>query len=42
MPPISRIGMKTAISEMLIDSTVKPTSLAPLSAASSGDMPSSI
>ena len=31
--------MKTAISEMLIDSTVKPTSLAPFSAASSGDMP---
>ena len=27
MPPISRIGMKTAISEMLIEKTVKPISL---------------
>ena len=36
MPPISRMGMKTATSEMLIDSTVKPISLAPRKAASSG------
>ena len=41
MPPISRIGMNTAISEMLIDSTVKPTSCAPSSAACSGGMPAS-
>ena len=30
MPPISRIGMNTAISEMLIDITVKPISAAPV------------
>ena len=36
MPPISRIGMNTAISEMLMDSTVKPISLAPFSAAANG------
>jgi len=41
MPPIRRIGMNTAISEMLIESTVKPTSLAPFKAASNGDIPSS-
>ena len=29
MPPISRIGMNTATSDTLIDSTVKPTSRAP-------------
>ena len=39
MPPISRIGMNTATSETLIESTVKPISRAPLSAASSGGMP---
>ncbi len=33
MPPIIRIGMKTAIRLMLIDTTVKPTSRAPRSAA---------
>ena len=33
MPPISRMGMKTAISEMLIEKTVKPISRAPCSAA---------
>ena len=32
MPPISSSGMNTATSEMLIDSTVKPISRAPLSA----------
>ena len=41
MPPISRIGMKTAIRETLIDTTVNPTSRAPLSAASIRDMPAS-
>ena len=30
MPPISRIGMNTAISEMLIEMTVKPISLGAL------------
>ena len=40
-PPISRIGTNTAISETLIDSTVKPTSLDPSSAASSGGFPAS-
>ena len=29
MPPMSRIGMNTATSDRLIDSTVKPTSRAP-------------
>ena len=41
MPPIKRIGMNTATSEMVIDSTVKPISLAPLMAASNGFMPCS-
>ncbi len=41
MPPISRIGRKTAISDTLIDSTVKPTSWAPFRAASMRPMPSS-
>ena len=41
MPLISRIGMNTAISEMLIDITVKPISRAPSSAASYGVMPAS-
>ena len=39
MPPISRMGMKTATSEMLMESTVKPISLAPCRAASIGGMP---
>ena len=42
MPPISRMGMKTAIKDVLIESTVKPISLDPLSAASNGDLPSSM
>jgi len=29
MPGIKRMGMKTAMSEMLIEKTVKPTSRAP-------------
>ena len=32
-PPISRIGRNTAISDRLIETTVKPTSRAPSSAA---------
>ena len=40
-PLISRIGMNTAISEMLMDITVKPISRAPSSAASCGAMPAS-
>ena len=41
MPPIIKIGMNTATSEMLIESTVKPISRAPASAASIGDSPAS-
>ncbi len=39
MPPISRIGMNTAIREMLIDRTVKPTSFEPSRAAFIRGMP---
>src|SRR5277367_5182733 len=41
IPPIISSGIKTAISEMLIDTTVKPICSEPLSAASNGDIPSS-
>ena len=41
MPLISNSGMKTAISEMLIDMTVKPISRAPLMADCSGVVPAS-
>ena len=41
IPPISRIGMNTAISEMLIDITVKPIPAAPFTAASYGESPCS-
>ncbi len=41
MPPIIRMGMKTATREMLMDSTVNPISLAPLNAACMGGMPCS-
>ena len=41
MPPISRMGRNTAISDRLIASTVKPTSLAPCRAACTRGMPSS-
>ena len=41
IPAISKIGMKTATSEMLIDMTVNPMPAAPLIAASNGDMPCS-
>ncbi len=40
-PPISRTGMNTATSEMVIDRMVKPISPAPFSAASNGFIPSS-
>ena len=39
MPPMSRMGMKTAMSEILMEMTVKPISLAPCRAASMGCMP---
>ena len=42
IPLIIRIGMKTAISEMLIESTVNPISWEPLSAACIGFMPPSM
>ena len=42
MPAISRIGINTAISEMLIESTVKPISCAPRRAACIGAMPCSV
>ena len=42
IPPISRIGRNTAISDRLIDSTVNPTSPAPSSAARSRGTPSSM
>ena len=41
MPPMNRMGMNTATSEMVIVSTVKPISLAPRMAASKGFMPCS-
>ena len=42
MPPINRIGMKTATSEVLMERTVKPISLAPFMVASKGFMPFSM
>ena len=42
IPPMSRMGMNTAISEKLIDSTVKLTSFAPSSAAWKGVRPRSM
>src|SRR5260370_29027251 len=39
IPPIMRIGMNTAISDMLMENTVKPISLAPFNAAANGSMP---
>ena len=38
MPPMSRIGTKTASSETVIETIVKPICLAPLSAASNGGL----
>ena len=40
-PPIIRIGMNTAISDVLIESTVNPISLAPRNAAATGVIPCS-
>ena len=42
MPPIIRSGISTATSEMLIETMVKPISLAPFRAAFIGVSPSSI
>ena len=42
MPPISSSGISTATSEMLIETMVKPISLAPFSAAANGFSPSSM
>src|SRR5258708_34973168 len=42
IPPISSSGMNTAISETLIDKTVKPISREPLRAASWGGTPFSM
>ena len=42
MPPMNRIGMNTATSDMVMDSTVKPISVAPRMAASNGFMPCSM
>ena len=39
MPPMNRIGRNTAASEIVIDSTVKPISCAPSSAACMRDFP---
>ena len=41
MPPMNSSGMKTAISEKVIDMIVKPIWPAPFSAASNGLIPSS-
>ena len=41
-PCIKRMGMNTAMSEVLMESTVKPISRAPRKAASTGPMPCSI
>ena len=42
MPPASMNGMNTAISDRLIDTTVKPTSRAPSSAAAIRLIPASM
>ena len=42
IPPISKIGRNTAISEVLIESTVNPISRAPRYAACTGGMPFSM
>jgi hypothetical protein len=41
-PPMNSTGMKTAASESVIDRIVKPISLAPISAASTRPLPSSM
>ena len=40
-PPINKIGMNTATSDVDMDSTVKPISRAPVTAAASGGTPAS-
>ena len=42
IPVMNKSGMKTATSEILNDTTVKPICFAPLSAASNGASPASI
>ena len=42
MPPINKMGKKTAIKDKLIAVTVKPTSFVPTKAALKGGMPFSI
>ncbi len=42
MPPMNQMGTNTAISDRLIDTTVKPISREPRSAASSAPMPRSM
>ncbi len=42
MPPMNRMGMKTATSDRLIDTTVKATCRAPLMAAAKGFSPFSM
>ena len=42
IPPINKRGIKTAMSEILMERTVKPISSAPFIAASNGFIPSSI
>ena len=41
-PPMNKTGMKTATSDNVIDTIVKPTSLEPLKAASIGFSPASM
>ncbi len=42
MPPRKRMGMKTAVSERVMETMVKPTSLAPSTAAAKGALPISM
>ncbi len=42
MPPMKRMGMKTAVSEMVMEMMVKPISFEPFSAASIGFSPISM
>ena len=41
IPPIIKMGMNTAMSELLIESTVKPISCPPSKAAAKGRIPAS-
>src|SRR5260370_38919329 len=42
MPPIIKMGMNTATSDVLMESTVKPISLAPFMVAAKGFIPASM